>query len=667
MVRIAAILLLFFVVGCVEEDDGSKIDANYLEASSSSLVITPSPGAFGNVTVGSSKNLSFTLAASSKLDGLGEGTPQLVAPFSFAGGSYPGAGGTCSKGLKKNESCQVVVRFTPTSVGTFSGALAIKFKGDRNITYTNLVALTGTGAPLPISVSFQQASPYSFQDRALNSSTPKVLTLQNTGQGTALLSVFQQPTAPFSFLGGTYPGTGGTCSTSLVKNATCTIVMAFTPTQAGSFSGTFRISAATGVVLVPGVDSLLLFNLTGKGVTAQTAGSTDTTFGTSGVATVDSGSQSEMMISMQVFSNEKLFVGGVAHSGNSNDFIASVQNLSGVADSTFNTTGFLTVDLNSNSNDVVQAALATSNGKIVLAGYSDAQFAAVRINSTGVLDTSFNGNGKHLVNLGGDSFAYHAALDASDGLYLVGTTNVNGFYQMGIVKLTNTGVLDTSFNGTGKLILTVGLDHSMAFGAQVQADGKLVLVGFGLDVNSYDLAVVRLNPNGTLDTSFSGDGIQFVNHGGQEKGTSLLIQNDGKIVVAGRSIQNGSSNYAVNLARLNSDGSLDTSFATAGKYRGSFLYSESANAVIARSGSGDYYMAWTCYRQNTPAQNNVKVTKFNSSGQIISTFGTGGTLTLTSLISKLDQNPAISVVNDGRVVVGGTTVDTANLASTKLW
>ena len=101
-----------------------------------------------------------------------------------------------------------------------------------------------------------------------------------------------------------------------------------------------------------------------------------------------------------------------------------------------------------------------------------------------------------------------------------------------------------------------------------QPDGKIVAVGGVLrstsgDSSFSDFALARYNPNGSLDTSFSGDGKQTTDFAGSDdEATGVALQSDGKVVVVGRtgfgSPFGNSFDFAV--ARYNPNGSLDTSF-----------------------------------------------------------------------------------------------------------
>ncbi|MBN8957313.1 MAG: VCBS repeat-containing protein, partial [Rhizobiales bacterium] len=130
-----------------------------------------------------------------------------------------------------------------------------------------------------------------------------------------------------------------------------------------------------------------------------------------------------------------------------------------------------------------------------------------------------------------------------------------------LVRYNADGSLDTSFGGgDGKVTTPVGVSYEFGYSVTVQADGKILLGGESLNGSNTDFALVRYNADGSLDTSFGGgDGIVTTPVGGSDdQGYSVTVQADGKIVLGGTSY-NG-SNYDFALVRYNADGSLDTTF-----------------------------------------------------------------------------------------------------------
>ena len=114
------------------------------------------------------------------------------------------------------------------------------------------------------------------------------------------------------------------------------------------------------------------------------------------------------------------------------------------------------------------------------------------------------------------------------------------------------------FIGDGIVTTVIG-SPSDGQSVTLQPDGKILVAGNAYNGANYDFALVRCNQDGSLDTSFSGDGKLTTDFGASsDYGQSVTVQSDGKIVVAGFSQSGGSSD--IGLVRYNADGSLDTTF-----------------------------------------------------------------------------------------------------------
>ncbi len=220
----------------------------------------------------------------------------------------------------------------------------------------------------------------------------------------------------------------------------------------------------------------------------------------------------------------------VAGSGGPN--LAVVRyNTNGSLDTSFNGTGLVITSASSGANDLA----IQSDGKIVVVGYSgnhpNYDSVVVRYNTNGSLDASFNGTG--IVITQGSGVASSLAIQA-DGKIVSAGGSQNSF---AVFRYNPNGSLDTSFNGTGIVITPVG-NSSSASDLAIQSDGKIVVVGESRivtdDFRTGDFAVVRYNPNGSPDTSFGGTGKVIISVGNSyEFVSSVAIQSNGKIVVAG--------------------------------------------------------------------------------------------------------------------------------------
>jgi uncharacterized delta-60 repeat protein len=210
------------------------------------------------------------------------------------------------------------------------------------------------------------------------------------------------------------------------------------------------------------------------------------------------------------------------------------------------------------------AAAGGGTGAILV----NAQTAAA--STPGSLDPTFGNGGKVLTDLGvGAGVPSDAVLQPNSDIVVSG-----GF---GVARYLPTGKLDTTF-GTGGLASTGFVGGESGTGVALQPDGKIIWVGSQGNPSfpaggTFGFAVARFNANGSLDTSFGTGGQASVEffappmQGAQEFADAVLVQPDGKILVAG-SARQGQIRFAPiqgALARFNASGTLDTSFGTGGK------------------------------------------------------------------------------------------------------
>jgi len=195
--------------------------------------------------------------------------------------------------------------------------------------------------------------------------------------------------------------------------------------------------------------------------------------------------------------------------------------------------------------------------------------------------------------------------------------------------LAQAGNLDSTF-GTGGVFTTnyTQYDATIVTSVAIQSDGKIVFGGS----NPGGGAVARLNTNGTLDSSFGSGGIVNNTFGADGPVMAVAIQPDGKILAYAAGFFGGS------VARLNTDGSIDTAFGSGG-----FAVSKSLN-----SGPGILSV------MALQADGKILVTgagllgRYTSTGQLDPTFGNAGSgiAALTSTVAT-----AIAVQSDGKVLV----------------
>jgi uncharacterized delta-60 repeat protein len=191
------------------------------------------------------------------------------------------------------------------------------------------------------------------------------------------------------------------------------------------------------------------------------------------------------------------------------------------------------------------------------------RFNVIRVKANGALDTTFNSTGAVTTSVGsGSAYLVDVAVQSDGKVVAAGYATDGGIQKIAIVRYTSAGALDTSFDGDGIVYTQVGASHADLTDIALQNDNKVVAVG---QVSGGGFQVVRYNTDGSLDTTFDSDGKASPSTGGTNPTASRVeVQSDGKILVVGKDTTNSGTNYRLVIVRLNSDGSLDTSYGTSG-------------------------------------------------------------------------------------------------------
>ena len=303
-------------------------------------------------------------------------------------------------------------------------------------------------------------------------------------------------------------------------------------------------------------------------------------------------------------------------------------------DPSFSQDGVVTLD--SGGLDYAQAVAAEPNGRILVAGRTSGEAdegIVYRLRSTGTLDPGFNGTGRRLLHEG-DASSMHAVLRQPDGKALVaGHSSTDTGDDAIVYRLTAQGKLDRTFNKTGRRRLDAGA-NAQAFAIVLQPDGKIVVAGYRYP--SSDVAVWRLNPNGALDKTFNGSGRVRIPSGQLEIAVGMARQSNGKIVLAVE------SDLRVAAYRLNANGSLDTSFGVGGRVRFEDAIIERPHAVAIQPDGKIVIAGETGV--------NALVYRLKANGSPDASFAGSGRL----LVNGIEEAHAVLVQPDGRIVIGGS-------------
>lgn len=445
-------------------------------------------------------------------------------------------------------------------------------------------------------------------------------------EGRTLLSVGLDPT--WGWGGGAAPFLPPDTATTSYRSSVDSIAM-----QNGQVVG---LSTLTTTVTGSGGSSTSTSNLVVTRLT--TSGAVDGTFGTGGTAVIP------------------LTGGGVAYTTDSSN------------------TGDIAVQ--SNGNIDVLATVTPTGGNV------SNEMMVVQLTANGAIDPSFGTSGFQFISFGtsttpqsvsGTALAIgpNGKIDA-----LGGTTDSNGDQVFAVVQLTSNGMLDTSFNGTGKATVnfqlagtTPGNEMDSPSGIVVQSNGSVVVVGSASMPPSTtgptltQAAVARLTAAGALDPSFNGTGklTYTYNLGGNSDDSASYVALDGSFIAIGGTTSQQSTSTTTPTAplpayttvtMLNSNGTFDTGFNGSGKFL--LTYSQngvafdtagSASIVPMKDGSllvGGYFSQQT----SNSGPSGALLAHVTSSGALDPLYGTNG----VALIEPVGLSGRLLLQSDGKVI-----------------
>jgi uncharacterized delta-60 repeat protein len=412
-----------------------------------------------------------------------------------------------------------------------------------------------------------------------------------------------------------------------------------------------------GKSIFVGLTLLIILNFSASAQLAP--GSLDPTFDGEGIVITSVTGFNDAARSVAVQSDGKIVVGGFYSASNEADFVVVRYNPNGSLDTAFDGDGIAIVSID--VFDSAQCLTIQPDGKIVVAGNavntatSFRGLALVRLNPSGALDTTFDGDGKVTAPYGNFGFIRSVALQPDGKIVLAGNISDGVDSNSLFYRYNADGSPDTSFDGDGKAVVELSAFDDDMTAVAVQPDGKIVGGGFGIlmrapNVFEDDFMVVRLNTNGSPDTSFDGDGRLNTPIGPNlDRALGMALQSDGKIVLSGFT-QDLSFNLDVATVRYNSDGSLDASFDGDGKIItpigagndfGTSVKIQSDNKIVV-GGFG-----------SNGSNNDFAVIRYNADGSLDTSFDGDGKV-LTPVGSADDQANAVAIQADGKILLAGT-------------
>jgi uncharacterized delta-60 repeat protein len=346
------------------------------------------------------------------------------------------------------------------------------------------------------------------------------------------------------------------------------------------------------------------------------------------------------------------------------------QQAAGTLDSSFGTGGIVTTSLTGGGLGQV-VMQQPSDGKLIVAGLGAVGLTpslqnvtsggVARYNTNGSLDSGFGTGGTVTIS---NFYAFAGALDQNGKIVLAGTTeNSAHTTNFGLIRLNTDGTTDTTFGGgLVSTTFTGGATDCVAFGLAIQSNGQIIAVGgSGITVTTLtagSIAVARYNTDGSLDSEFGVSGEVAVNVT-ESTASSVVIQPDGAIVVGGESGGGGSiltflTRAQFVLARLNPNGTLDTTFGNGGTVQ-TKIGTGAVAAQLALQSDGKIVAAGIGLAGVLSA---IGVARYNTDGSLDSTFGSGGTVA-TNFDGEFDSGSSVAIQQNGQIVVAGMSTPTS--------
>ena len=326
--------------------------------------------------------------------------------------------------------------------------------------------------------------------------------------------------------------------------ATITLALKSNPLNGGEESFGITLSNPLGAQLGLSTSTVNIFEL--QAGAGNNAGGLDGDFGTNGVTRVNPFSTSTVAsYATAVQADGKIIVVGET-GGALSDFAIVRYKADGTLDPTFGTSGFVTTDFFGHG-DSARSVVIQPDGKIVVAGWAlrdgRGDFAIARYNLNGTLDTTFDGDGKATVDFGGlDDRASSVALAPNGKIVVAGWTENPLLFDIAVARMNADGSLDKTFSSDGKVTTDFSGRVDSANAVIVQPDGKVIaggvstLAASGAVGGARDLAIVRYNLDGSLDKTFSNDGMILGTESGTNSQTALnalVLRSDGSLIGVG--------------------------------------------------------------------------------------------------------------------------------------
>jgi uncharacterized delta-60 repeat protein len=412
------------------------------------------------------------------------------------------------------------------------------------------------------------------------------------------------------------------------------------------------------LVAVLTLAGLAALQLTGVAAGAG-SGSLDPTFSADGIAFLN---QTAYAVAIQA-DGKIVVAGGATTPDGKGGFGLTRYNPDGTLDPSFSGNGLVRTPFLKGG--YAEAVAIQPNGRIVVGGRAETRtnreaFALARYLPDGSLDTSFSRNGKRAApTIGSWNASEISDIALGPGNAIVASTYLDDGhdYVFGVIRLTRQGRPDPAFSGDGVAATRFspypgGFAQSIA----IQPDGSIVAVGSVRTSGNYPggFAVARYLSSGKHDDSFDSDGKRTIGFGGTWSGASdVALQPDGRIVISGTGHYGPKLQYGqlrMDVARINTDGTLDPSFAGDGK-RTTALDGNLRGSSLAIGSDGKIVVGGEATPTLDEYPTNFAVVRYTTHGRLDASFSGNGIMVRSVRLDDWIEDVALQP--DGRIVAVG--------------
>jgi len=297
-------------------------------------------------------------------------------------------------------------------------------------------------------------------------------------------------------------------------------------------------------------------------------GTLDTTFGTDGITITDFFNGTDYPLAIAQQTDNKFIVTGLVEDGSEQFHALTRYTENGILDTTFGDDGKILIDYDSSYNGFNQVKIQ-SDGNILVSGrVSNNEVIISRFSNTGDADTSFGTNGTIYINTLFDDVNFFAVkLLDNDQVLVYGHTNTNNQFTLNMTRLMPDGTIDTTFGTNGLSQNTFTETLTTIDNVTVQDTGDIIITAskFEASASKYKLALYKCLNDGSIDTSFGGNGSIFTDELGSYFNSETQIAPNNNIIIMYSAVDVTTNSYQSYLMRFTPNGTEDTSFGTNGK------------------------------------------------------------------------------------------------------